>query len=60
MKKDDLYFDESLLRKMKRATEQAEKDKEQASSDREDDTVEAPVKPEASEDEVDGVEEDDD
>ncbi|CAN8098468.1 unnamed protein product [Discula destructiva] len=63
MRKQDLYYDESLLRRIKRA-EQAER--EQDSSDREDeesqkdDTVEVPVKREASGIEADAISEDDD
>lgn len=54
MNKDDLYFDEPLLRRIKRA-EQAEREEEEASSDpegeeeeQEDETVDAEVKGEAA------------
>ncbi|KAJ4393686.1 hypothetical protein N0V93_002901 [Gnomoniopsis smithogilvyi] len=65
MKKDDLFFDEPLLRKIKRA-EQLEREAAEGSSDREeeedeqdDPTVDAPVKPEPTAGE-DKIEEDDD
>lgn len=64
MKKDDLFLDEPLLRKIKRA-EQLERETAEGSSDREeeeeqeDPTVDAPVKPEAMGDD-DEIEEDED
>lgn len=52
MTKDDLYFDEPLLRRIRRA-EQAEREQEEGSSDleeeeeQENETVNAPIKGEA-------------
>lgn len=64
MKKDDLFLDEPLMRRIKRA-EQLEREEVEGSSDREEEeeeqqdaTVEAPVKHEVSADE-DEIEEDD-
>lgn len=65
MTMDDMVFDEALLRRMKRH-QQAEREQAQAARDdddddevsQEDDTVEAPVKPEPSNDDTDGVDED--